>query len=236
MSSNKENKITKECAEKIVKECYSIADFCRKVGWRPCGNNYKTFHKYVYEYKLDINHFTGKRSNIGGIHSKNLITKSDEYLHENSFKISTNKLLKKIFDEGKKERKCECCGNTEWNGKEIPLELHHINGIHSDNRIENLMILCPNCHTQTDNYCGKGRKWKKEIKKYFCKKCGKEITKDSKTGLCVKCSHVLQRKCEWPSKEKLEELHAQFSNAKIGKIYGVSDKTIRKWLNFYEII
>ena len=42
--------------------------------------------------------------------------------------------------------------------KEIPLELHHINGIHSDNRLENLQILCRNCHGITDNYCGKNIK------------------------------------------------------------------------------
>jgi predicted HNH restriction endonuclease len=50
---------------------------------------------------------------------------------------------------------CERCKNTTWEGNPIPLELHHINGIHSDNRISNLQILCPNCHALTDNYKGK---------------------------------------------------------------------------------
>lgn len=54
-----------------------------------------------------------------------------------------------------KEKKCECCGRTEWLGQPIALELHHLNGIRDDLRIENLQILCPNCHAFTDNYRGK---------------------------------------------------------------------------------
>lgn len=50
------------------------------------------------------------------------------------------------------------CGNTEWLDKHIPLELHHINGNHKDNRLSNLQLLCPNCHALTDNYRGKNIK------------------------------------------------------------------------------
>ena len=52
-------------------------------------------------------------------------------------------------------RKCECCGNTEWLNQPINLEIHHINGNHFDNDLNNLQLLCPNCHSYTDNYCGK---------------------------------------------------------------------------------
>ena len=64
-------------------------------------------------------------------------------------------MLKRLIIEGKKEKKCECCGNTKWNDLEIPLELHHINGNKTDNRLENLQLLCPNCHALTNNYRGK---------------------------------------------------------------------------------
>ena len=51
--------------------------------------------------------------------------------------------------------KCECCNNIEWMGKPIPLELHHIDGDNTNNTLENLKLLCPNCHAQTDNYRSK---------------------------------------------------------------------------------
>lgn len=53
--------------------------------------------------------------------------------------------------------KCEKCGRTEWEGQKIPLCIHHIDGNHINNQIENLQVLCPNCHAQTDNYCGRNK-------------------------------------------------------------------------------
>jgi len=64
----------------------------------------------------------------------------------------------RLIEEGYKELRCEKCGLSEWLGKEIPIELHHINGDNSDNTLENLQILCPNCHSFTDNY-----RWKKKF-------------------------------------------------------------------------
>lgn len=78
-----------------------------------------------------------------------------EILVENSNFVNSNNLRKRLIKEGVKEYRCECCKLTEWLGKPIALELHHINGVKSDLRIENLMILCPNCHAITDNYRGK---------------------------------------------------------------------------------
>ena len=68
------------------------------------------------------------------------------------------KLLLRLIDEGVRERKCENCGRVEWNGKPIPLELHHIDGDTTNNTDSNLQILCPNCHAQTDNYRGRKKK------------------------------------------------------------------------------
>ncbi len=76
------------------------------------------------------------------------------------FKLGSDKsngLIKKyLIYHNLIEYKCKECGIDKWNNKDIKLELHHINGINNDNRIENLCFLCPNCHSQTDNFRGKG--------------------------------------------------------------------------------
>ena len=69
-----------------------------------------------------------------------------------------------MIKEGYKERKCECCGNSEWLNRPIVLELHHIDGNHSNNALENLQLLCPNCHAITDNFKSKNIKHYKKLK------------------------------------------------------------------------
>lgn len=58
--------------------------------------------------------------------------------------------------------KCEQCGNTTWNNQEIPLEIHHLDGDHLNNVLDNLQLLCPNCHAQTNNYKGKNQRKRRE--------------------------------------------------------------------------
>lgn len=73
----------------------------------------------------------------------------------------TSRLKQKLLDAGYKEDKCECCGQgPEWLGKRLPLELHHVDGNRENNSLENLKILCPNCHSQTDTFRSKNRKKK----------------------------------------------------------------------------
>lgn len=59
----------------------------------------------------------------------------------------------RLIEEGIKENKCECCGLSEWMGRPIPLELHHKDFDHYNNTLDNLQILCSNCHMQAHNYC-----------------------------------------------------------------------------------
>ena len=67
-------------------------------------------------------------------------------------------LKRRLLREGLLEPKCYNCGITEWRGKPVSLELHHIDGNGKNNRLENLCLLCPNCHSQTTSWGGKNRK------------------------------------------------------------------------------
>jgi hypothetical protein len=64
----------------------------------------------------------------------------------------------RLLGEGLKANRCEECGLTEWRGEALSMALHHINGDGRDNRLENLQLLCPNCHSQTENFAGRGRR------------------------------------------------------------------------------
>ena len=81
-----------------------------------------------------------------------------EYLGINKKIIKSYRLKGLLWRDGYKHKQCEICNGVEWNGVEIPLELDHINGDRYDNRLENLRILCPNCHAQTDTYRGRNKK------------------------------------------------------------------------------
>jgi DNA-binding CsgD family transcriptional regulator len=64
-------------------------------------------------------------------------------------------LTERLLSAGLKENRCERCGLLEWQDRPISLALHHINGDRLDNRVQNLQLLCPNCHSQTDTFSGR---------------------------------------------------------------------------------
>lgn len=148
-------KYTDEQFIEAVKTSLSIAEVCRKLDIKAVGGNYATIHNKIDKLNLDISHFTGKAWNQGLRYRViNPAKPLEEILKENS-PYQSSKLNIRLIKEGLKEPKCECCGNTKWLGQPIKLELHHVNGNHNDNRLENLQMLCPNCHAYTDNYRGK---------------------------------------------------------------------------------
>ena len=158
-------KYTKERLTEVVSECESFRQVLKKLGLKEAGGNYANIQKRIKQFDIDTSHFHGQVWNKGKTWSK--VKDITDVLVENStYKTglhrSTYQLKKQLFRLGYKEKICEVCNNTEWMGHEIPLELHHINGNKYDNRIENLQILCPNCHSFTDNYRGKNMSAREE--------------------------------------------------------------------------
>ena len=135
----------------LVNDCSNISDVLKKLGYSTNGNSWG--YQIVKERMEKLNLFFIKRNhyekNNTALPLEKILIKDSEY--------NRTKLKARLVKEGLKEYKCECCGISEWNGKPLALQLHHINGIHNDNRLSNLQLLCPNCHSQTENFGTRGR-------------------------------------------------------------------------------
>ena len=121
------------------------AFMCRELRCKPL-----TLDSYLKKLGLDYKGNQGGRGKTSP-HRKH----SRHFLYNGSIVKSFRLKLMLIRDQLKAAR-CERCQNSEWLGNPIPLELHHVNGNPFDNRLENLQVLCPNCHALTDNHAGRG--------------------------------------------------------------------------------
>lgn len=132
-----------------VKNSISLRQVLIKLNIVDAGGNYSTTKNRIHKLNLDTSHFTGQLWSKGIILGP--VRPLKDYL-TNKAKINSHKLRQRLFKEGIFERKCMNCKNTLWLGEPIPLELHHIDGNHDNNRKENLQILCPNCHSKTNTF------------------------------------------------------------------------------------
>lgn len=209
--------------EPIVKNSNSQRECLIKLGVRAAGGNFKQLLKYVELHGLDISHFKQEYR----VPNKKIELK--EVLVENST-YSRSHLKKRLYNEGLKERCCEMCGQgEEWRGQKMSLILDHINGVHNDNRIENLRIVCPNCNATLPTHAGKNKVRKK--KEYTCG-CGKSMTRQAKC--CKECAPKASRKVDRPPYEQLVKEIEETNYCAVGRKYGVSDNAIRKWVKNYE--
>ena len=149
-------KYTIENLEPIIKASKSWADVCRRVGVKESTGAQTYVTTIAKKLEIDYSHFSSKGWNKGKTYPVKNVQK---YLVLNTpYIIASHALKLKLIKAGLKESKCEICARTHWNNEEIVLELDHINSNHFDNRIENLQIVCPNCHAQETR---KRRKLKK---------------------------------------------------------------------------
>lgn len=214
----------------LVVDNITIADILRSMGISPRGGNYNTIKRRISRLNLDTSHFR--------MPPPKKCTKVERTLEEffaKNIRHGGGKLLRRLLKEGIKKYECEYCGRIEWEGHPIPLEVHHIDGDNTDNLIENLKVLCPNCHCFTKNY--RGKKNKRERLPRLCS-CGTKISRRSVK--CRKCnnSSMLRSKIK-PSKEELLLSLGERPWGiwmKLAKKYEVSDNSVRKWAKSYGLL
>ncbi len=149
---------TKEWLKELCADSYSYAEVLRKAGRKQGGGTQATLRKKIEEFGIDISHFTGQKWQDSP--NQNVQSYQEKYSLEEIF-IKNSPISQKVL-RGYVERhnlipyqcsKCKCDGR--WQDGIIALEIHHIDGDNTNNKLSNLTYLCPNCHALTDNYRGK---------------------------------------------------------------------------------
>jgi hypothetical protein len=239
--------ITDEQLQTAIDNSNSVSAIMRNLGF---GNATCPYKRKWVNGKLGSNKFdmTQFDENVETKHPcSNSVRKVDNELIfiKGDKRIAGASLKKRLIEDYDWKDECvECNTGNIWNGKPITLQVDHINGDGTDNRLENLQIICPNCHTQTETFAGRNKvaythngvdtkptpKTKIPPKVYLCEEC-EEPTSGKGIKVCRKCHNAKTleaSKC--PSKEILEkDIQSTMPMTKIGIKYGVSDNTIRKW-------
>lgn len=205
----------------IVANAFTYKEVMLKCGLKSKGYNNKTLKNRIISLGLDISHFIPHHRNMV-ISNKATAFTLDSILVENSA-YNRTRLKSRLLSAGIFSYKCSMCDNDGiWNGSPLTLQLDHINGIYDDNRLENLRLLCPNCHSQTNTFAGKSPK-----KMYLCE-CGKSINRQSHK--CVECYAQSRRNPLIPEANVLINSIKSIGYVKTSMLYGVSDNAIRKRL------
>ena len=171
---------TKPEFQDLVNSKQSVADVLRHFSLHVGAGSYKTFQRRVEEDSIDISHFRMDRSKAFAV----LQTIPLEAILVDGSSYNRPRLKARLIKEGLLRNSCYECGlDAAWNGKELALQLDHINGKSDDNRLENLRLLCPNCHSQTKNFSGRNAATNK---KHKCNDCNEMIAHTS--FRCSDCS------------------------------------------------
>lgn len=149
-------KYTLQQLQSAVKDNYSLRAVLTELGVAAAGGNYEVLKKAIKLYGINTSHFTGQAHLRGKTHTYRVRPLEDIFVYGEI--ENTHRMRQRLLKEKIKESKCENCTLDEWLGEPISLELHHVDGDRRNNRLENLKLLCPNCHAQTGNYRGKNKK------------------------------------------------------------------------------
>lgn len=204
-----------------VKECTSIRQVIHKLGLIPAGGNYQTIKNLIKKHKLDTLHFRGQ----GWRKDKTFqpTRPIEDYLN-NQYSVQSDRLRKRLINEGYFPHQCQLCKVKEWLQSPIPLELHHKDCNHNNNNLPNLMLVCPNCHT----YLHRQLRNKKVSQPKLLAK-----PKPTKPNGRAK-PRPTTRKTIRPTLDILENDIKRLGYCGTGRKYKVSDNAIRKWVKMYQ--
>lgn len=200
------------------------------LGLRAAGGNYKALHQACARLEIEAPVWTG-----GPPDGRCYRSAPDHIVFcENSTYHNRSQIKSRLVASGIPNQCAECALESEWNGRPLTLQLDHINGVFNDNRPENLRILCPNCHSQTDTFAGRSARLRPvAVNTLACIRCAHLNRSTAKR--CSACHHWFVRlpgnhKIDWPEDSELLRLVQEGSFVAAGKLLGVSDTAVRKRL------
>lgn len=165
---------TVEELKEVIGCCYSIKGITNTLKVHASYSKY--IKQFILQNNVSIAHFEKREGSTEGMMTR---------MVKDSTGINTGRLKEFILKNELLKNECAVCSlGPTWNDKPLSLQLDHINGNHYDNRLENLRMICPNCHTQTDTFTGKN---KRKYERRVCSNCNATIATNNTSGKCKQC-------------------------------------------------